>query len=84
MVVGQIRGQQMAEMPLAEDDDVVQTLAPDGSDQSFRKRILPGLDGVEITSPMPMLATGAGTRRRRWRRDRGAAIEASCPPETLQ
>jgi hypothetical protein len=28
-------------MPLAEDDHMVQTLAPDGSDQSLRIRILP-------------------------------------------
>ena len=42
MIVGEIRGQQTSEMPLAEDDHVVQTLAPDGSDHSFRIRILPG------------------------------------------
>ena len=57
MIIGEIRGQDTSQMALAENDDVIQTLAPDGSDQSFRKRILPGLDGVEITSPMPMLAT---------------------------
>jgi hypothetical protein len=51
MIIGEIRGQQMSQMALAENDDVVQTLAPDGSDQSFRIRILPGAERVEITSP---------------------------------
>ena len=41
MIIGEIRGQQTSQMALAEDDDVVQTLAPDGSDQSLRTRILP-------------------------------------------
>ena len=40
MIIGEIRGQQTLQMALAEDDDVVQTLAPDGSDQSFGIRIL--------------------------------------------
>jgi hypothetical protein len=31
----------------------------------------------------PCWRPGAGTRRRRWRPDRVAAIEARCPPETL-
>jgi hypothetical protein len=42
MIIGEIRGQQTSQMVLAEDDDVVQALAPDGSDESFRARILPG------------------------------------------
>jgi hypothetical protein len=29
-------------VPVAEDDDVIQTLAPDGADEAFGKRILPG------------------------------------------
>src|ERR1700674_5014849 len=41
MIISEIRGQQTPQMALAEDDDVVQTLAPDGSDQSFRIRIVP-------------------------------------------
>ena len=41
MIIGDIRSQQTSQMALAEDDDVVQTLAPNGSDQSFRVRILP-------------------------------------------
>ena len=42
MIIGDIRRQQTSQMVLAEDDDVVQTLAPNGSDQSFGIRILPG------------------------------------------
>jgi hypothetical protein len=44
LIIGEIHGQQPSQMMLAEDDDVVQALAPDGSDQSLRIRILPGLD----------------------------------------
>ena len=42
MIIAEMRGQQTSQMALAEDDDVVQTLAPDGSYQSLRIRILPG------------------------------------------
>jgi len=42
LAIGEIRGQQTSRMVLAEDDDVVQALAPDGSDESFRVWILPG------------------------------------------
>src|ERR1700726_1825513 len=41
MIIDEIRGQQTSQMALAEDDDVVQAFAPDGSDQSLRIRILP-------------------------------------------
>src|SRR2546428_5761359 len=41
MIIGNVRGQETSQMPLAEDDHVVQTLAPNGSDQSLRIRILP-------------------------------------------
>jgi hypothetical protein len=41
MTIGELRGQQTPQMALAGDDDVVQTLAPDGSDQSFHLRIVP-------------------------------------------
>ena len=33
MIIGDIRGQEPSQMPLAEDDDVVETLAANGSDQ---------------------------------------------------
>ena len=53
MIVGQIRGQQMAEMPVAEDDHVVETLAPEGPDQPLRIRILPraGRTGDHLADP---------------------------------
>jgi hypothetical protein len=42
MVVGEIRAKHAAEMPVVEDDHVVQTLAANGADHAFDVRILPG------------------------------------------
>src|SRR5258707_2718186 len=42
VVVGGVRFQNSAQMCLAQDNDVVQALAPDRSDQPFGKAILPG------------------------------------------
>src|SRR5262249_10008564 len=41
MVVGEVSGQDAAEVSLAEDEHVIQALAPDGADEPFRERILP-------------------------------------------
>src|SRR6202521_2368546 len=41
VVVGGVRFQNSAQMCLAEDNDVVQALAPDRSDQPFGKAVLP-------------------------------------------
>ena len=41
MIINEIAGQETSEMPLTEDDHVVETLAPQGSDQSLRIWILP-------------------------------------------
>ena len=41
MIVGEVSRQHAAQMRLAEDDDVIQTLAADGSDQPLHVRILP-------------------------------------------
>src|SRR6478609_5591431 len=41
MVVGQICSKDSAEMPLMDNDHVVQTLAPDRPDHAFNVRILP-------------------------------------------
>ena len=41
VIVGDVRGQEASQMSLAEDDHVVQTLAPNGSDQSLRIWVLP-------------------------------------------
>src|SRR6202035_4675447 len=42
VVVACVRLQNLAQMHLAQDNDVVHTLTPDRSDQSFGKAILPG------------------------------------------
>src|SRR5467141_4246300 len=42
VVVGGVRFQSSAQMSLAQDNDVVQALAPDRSDQPFGKAVLPG------------------------------------------
>src|SRR5688572_30370014 len=41
MIIGDIRRQEPSQMPFAEDDHMVQTLAANGSDQPFREWILP-------------------------------------------
>jgi hypothetical protein len=41
MVVLEIRGQDISQVALAQDDDVVETLAPNRADQAFGERILP-------------------------------------------
>ena len=41
-VIVRIGSQDSAQMRLAQDNDVVQTLTPDRSDQPFGKAILPG------------------------------------------
>jgi hypothetical protein len=41
MVIGEIAGQDAAEVSLAEDEHMIQTLAPDRSDEPLRERILP-------------------------------------------
>jgi hypothetical protein len=57
MIIDEIGGQETSEMPLTADDHVVETFAPEGSDQSLRIWILPRADGLEMTSPVPMPAT---------------------------
>src|SRR5258707_3999809 len=42
VVIACVRLQNLAQMHLAQDDDVVHTLAPDRSDQPFGKAVLPG------------------------------------------
>src|ERR1700687_2554243 len=41
MIIGEVRGEEPSQMPLAEDDHMVETLAPNGSDQSLRIWVLP-------------------------------------------
>src|SRR5476651_1196023 len=42
VIITEIRGEEPSQMPLAEDDHVIQTLAANGSDQALRVWILPG------------------------------------------
>ena len=42
VVVREVTSQGTAEVPFAEDDDVIQTLAPDGADEALREGVLPG------------------------------------------
>jgi hypothetical protein len=41
MVVGEVSGKDLAEVSLAEDEHVIQALAPDRADEPFRDGILP-------------------------------------------
>src|SRR5258708_36735045 len=42
VVVREVAGEGAAQVPFAEDEDVIQTLAPDGADEPLREGILPG------------------------------------------
>ena len=45
VVVGEVGTQEPAQMGLIENEEVVQALAADGADHSFRKGVLPGRSG---------------------------------------
>ena len=55
MIISKVAGQHAPQMALAEHDHVVQTLAPEGTDQPLRVRILPRagrtLDHLLATHP---------------------------------
>src|SRR5580692_4361817 len=59
VVIGRIVFQNPAQMFLAQDNDVVQTLAPDRSDQPFGKAILPGRSWCDWLVPDPHGAQSA-------------------------
>jgi hypothetical protein len=42
VIVGNVSSQHATQMPLTQNDDVIQTLAAQGPDQPFGERILPG------------------------------------------
>jgi hypothetical protein len=56
MVVGEIRAKQAAEMPVVEDDHVVQTLAAHGADHALDVGILPRAERTRHDLVMPRLA----------------------------
>src|SRR5258707_11076081 len=59
IVIGRIVFQNPAQMFLAQDNDVVQTLAPDRSDQPFGKAILPRRSWCDRLVPNPHGAQSA-------------------------
>ena len=61
VIVGEVAGQDAAQVAFAENQDVIQTLASDRADESLGERILPGVGGAVRTSLMPMPFT-------RWRK----------------
>ena len=42
MVIDEVAGQDAAQVPLAEDENVIQALASDRTDQALHERVLPG------------------------------------------
>jgi len=54
--VGEIARKPATQMRRAQNDDVIETFATQGSDQSLGVRILPGTGRAEMTSVMPMPA----------------------------
>src|SRR2546422_2391306 len=41
VIVREVAGEEAAQAPLAKDEDMVQTLAPDRADEPLRERVLP-------------------------------------------
>ncbi len=60
VVVREVAGEGAAQVPFAEDEDVIQTLAPDRADEPLREGTLHGLCGAVRTSSIRMPFT-------RWR-----------------
>src|SRR5437588_5474515 len=57
VIVGRVRSQQMAEMPLAEHDNVVKTFPPDRTDRPFTISVLPRRSPERSTSTTSMLGS---------------------------
>ena len=53
VIIGEVAGQDMASVPLAEHEDMVQTLASDRTDEPFREGVLPGRSGGRDHLPDP-------------------------------
>jgi hypothetical protein len=56
-VIAEIAGHDAVEVALAEDEHVIQALAPDRADEPLRERFRHGLCGAVTTSSMPILFT---------------------------
>src|SRR5258708_6438705 len=61
VIVGEVAGQDAAQVAFAENQNVIQTLASDRADEPLGERICQGLRGAVRTSLMPMPFT-------RWRK----------------
>src|SRR5262249_46648357 len=66
VIVGEVADEDAAEVSLAEDEHVIQALAPDGADEPFREGILPRA----LRRPSHRLNTSGVARRRLARRRR--------------
>lgn len=62
VIVREVGSQQAAQVPFAQDEDVIETLAPDRADEPFREGVLParlreldGPDGSCLTGATPRL-----------------------------
>ena len=64
VIVRKVAGQGAAQVPFAEDEDVIETLAPDRADEPLRERVLP-------RAVRRRASRVGGTRGRRPSRDRG-------------
>jgi hypothetical protein len=54
-VIGrEVAGQEAAQVPFAQDEDMIQTLAPDQADEPLREGVLPWAVRRVRTSPTPM------------------------------
>ena len=60
VIVGRVRSQQMAEMPLAEHDNVVKTFPPDRTDRPFAISVLPRRIAARLADPECSSPEGGG------------------------
>jgi hypothetical protein len=54
MVIGDVLGQDAVQVSFVQNENMVETLAPDGTDQALGEGICQGLCGAVRTSSMPM------------------------------
>ena len=81
VVIREVASQDVAQVALAQDEDVVETLAPDRADQAFREGILPRASGgrEDLLDPHALHALAEGVPVDR-RRDRGGDRQGRCRP----
>src|SRR5260370_629627 len=60
VVVGEVAGEGAAQVPFAEDEDMIQTLAPDRADEPLREGVLPRAVGrrQDLIDPHGQLSGG--------------------------